>query len=39
KAYNQNQARAFTDLYEQARYSERAISEGEADKLRQTIKG
>ena len=39
KAYTQNQARAFTDLYEQARYSEREISEGEADKLRQTIKG
>ena len=39
KAYNQNQAQAFTDLYEQARYSEREISEGEADKLRQTIKG
>lgn len=39
KAYTQTQARAFTDLYEQARYSEREISEGEADKLRQTIKG
>lgn len=39
KTYTQNQARAFTDLYEQARYSERDISEGEADKLRQTIKG
>ncbi|MBQ6257849.1 MAG: DUF4129 domain-containing protein [Clostridia bacterium] len=39
KSYTQNQARAFTDLYEQARYSGRDISEGEADKLRQTIKG
>lgn len=39
KAYTQNQARAFTDLYEQARYSGRDISEGEADALRKTIKG
>ena len=39
KGYNQTQARAFTEMYELARYSERDISEGEADKLRQTIKG
>lgn len=39
KGYSQTQAHAFTEMYEQARYSERDISEGEADKLRQTIKG
>ncbi len=39
KGYTQAQASTFTEMYEQARYSERDISEGEADKLRQTIKG
>ena len=39
KGYSQPQARAFTELYEQARYSDRDISEGEADALRKTIKG
>ena len=39
KGYTQSQARAFTDLYEQARYSKRDIAEGEADALRSTIKG
>ena len=39
KGYSQAQARAFTEMYEQARYSEREISEDEADKLRQSIKG
>ncbi len=39
RGYTRAQAGAFTDLYEQARYSEREISEGEADALRKTIKG
>ncbi len=39
KGYSQTQARAFTEMYEQARYSDRYISEGEADALRKTIKG
>ncbi len=38
-SYTRAQARAFTEMYEQARYSEREISEGEADGLRRTIKG
>ncbi|MBR3739124.1 MAG: DUF4129 domain-containing protein [Clostridia bacterium] len=39
KAYSQTQAKAFTEMYEQARYSDRDISEGDADALRKTIKG
>ncbi len=39
KGYSQAQARAFTEMYEQARYSDKDIPEGDADKLRQTIKG
>lgn len=39
KGYTQNQARTFTEMYEQARYSERDISESDADALRNTIKG
>ena len=39
KGYTQSQARTFTELYEMARYSQREISEGEADALRKIIKG
>ncbi len=39
KGYSQSQARTFTEMYEQARYSERDISGDEADALRKTIKG
>ena len=39
KGYSQTQARAFTEMYEQARYSEGNISESEADALRKTIRG
>jgi hypothetical protein len=37
KAYTQNQARAFTDLYEQARYSDHSISAQDTDEMKRKL--